>query len=258
MKVVILAGGFGTRLQEETHKIPKPMVRIGSLPILEHIMNYFYNYGYSDFIILTGYKNDVINDYFFKECKRKLKLQIDNQSIKLDYGFEWNVNLVNTGLDSTTAKRLYSIKDQIQDTFFLTYGDGLTDIDISRLLKFHHKNGLIATISAVHPPARFGLLEIEGSKVIKFTEKGLVKSDFINGGYFVLEKDIFEYLENLEKSFEETALPSLAKNDNLAAFKHLGFWQPMDTLREKKELDYLYRNNMAPWVNKQLENEKEK
>jgi len=200
----------------------------------------------------------VINDYFFKECKRKLKLQIDNQSIKLDYGFEWNVNLVNTGLDSTTAKRLYSIKDQIQDTFFLTYGDGLTDIDISRLLKFHHKNGLIATISAVHPPARFGLLEIEGSKVIKFTEKGLVKSDFINGGYFVLEKDIFEYLENLEKSFEETALPSLAKNDNLAAFKHLGFWQPMDTLREKKELDYLYRNNMAPWVNKQLENEKEK
>jgi glucose-1-phosphate cytidylyltransferase len=235
MKVVIFAGGFGTRLAEETHKIPKPMVRVGSFPILEHIMSYFYNYGYSDFIILTGYKNDVINDYFAKECKRKIKLQIDNESIK----------------------RLYLIKNQIQDTFFLTYGDGLADIDISRLLEFHHKNGLTATISAVYPPARFGLLEIEGSKVIKFTEKGQAKGDFINGGYFVLEKDIFKYLDNLENSFEETTLTSLAKNNNLAAFKHFGFWQPMDTLREKKELDYLYRNDLAPWINKPAENENE-
>jgi glucose-1-phosphate cytidylyltransferase len=233
------------------------MVRIGSLPILEHIMNYFYKYGYSDFIILTGYKNEVINSYFNKECKRRLNLQIDNASVKLDHGFEWNVNLVNTGLDSTTAKRLYLIKDQIQDTFFLTYGDGLADIDIDKLLKFHHENGLTATISAVHPPARFGLLKIEGSKAIKFTEKGQSKGDFINGGFLVLEKDIFKYLDNLEESFEDTTLTSLAKNNNLAAFKHLGFWQAMDTLREKKDLDYLYRNEIAPWINKSVENENE-
>jgi glucose-1-phosphate cytidylyltransferase len=257
MKVVIFAGGFGTRISEETHRIPKPMVRIGSLPILEHIMNYFYKYGYSDFIILTGYKNEVINSYFNKECKRRLNLQIDNASVKLDHGFEWNVNLVNTGLDSTTAKRLYLIKDQIQDTFFLTYGDGLADIDIDKLLKFHHENGLTATISAVHPPARFGLLKIEGSKAIKFTEKGQSKGDFINGGFLVLEKDIFKYLDNLEESFEDTTLTSLAKNNNLAAFKHLGFWQAMDTLREKKDLDYLYRNEIAPWINKSVENENE-
>jgi|688.fasta_scaffold08864_14 glucose-1-phosphate cytidylyltransferase len=255
MKVVIFAGGFGTRLAEETSVIPKPMVRIGRFPILEHIMEYYCKHGHSDFIILTGYKCDVINDYFAKKCEKKINLNIDNKNIRLDHEYEWNVSLINTGVDSSTSKRLFQIKDQIQETFFLTYGDGLSDVNINQLLRFHKKNRGIATVTAVHPPARFGQLQIDSikSKVVKFNEKGKGENDFINGGYFVVEKEIFRYFDNLEISFEENILTKLARSHEFYAFKHYGFWYPMDTLREKNELNSLYENNRAPWINKDFE-----
>jgi glucose-1-phosphate cytidylyltransferase len=253
MKVVIFAGGFGTRLAEETNTIPKPMVRIGKIPILEHIMEYYYRYGYSDFLILTGYKKEVINDYFTKECGKKLNLKIDNQNKRSDYEHDWRVTLIDTGLHSTTAERLFLVKDLIEDTFFLTYGDGLSNVNINNLLKFHNENSLLGTVTAVHPPARFGLLKIKDDKVINFIEKGQSESDFINGGYFVFEKEIFKHFDELTKSFEDTVLTRLAQKNELAAFKHLGFWQPMDTLREKNELNYLYKNDLAPWIHNTIE-----
>ena len=230
MKAVILAGGYGTRISEESYLKPKPMIEIGGKPILWHIMKTYAKYDINEFVICCGYKGEQIKEYFSK---------LDSTS--------WDVQLVDTGLDTLTGGRLKRIQDHIDDTFCVTYGDGLSDIDISRLISFHKEKKILATLTAIHPPERFGVLNISGDYVTEFHEKHSGMDSWINGGFFVFEPGIFDYLQDDLTILEKTPLETLAKEKKLAAFKHNGFWYPMDTQRDKKHLENLWSSNNAPW-----------
>jgi len=219
MKVVILAGGQGTRLAEYTKKIPKPMVKIRKIPILEHIINHYVKYGFKDFYIAAGYKQNIIKNYF----KKKKRL---------------NINVIDTGQKTMTGGRLKRLKKYLEkETFLMTYGDGLTDLNIKKLVKFHKKNKNIATLTAVRPPARFGVIKINGKKVSYFKEKSMLDQGWINGGFFVFEPKIFKFIKNDKTFLEKEPLSKLGKLKQLNAFKHLGFWQCMDTIRDKEILE---------------------
>ena len=230
MKAVILAGGYGTRISEESYLKPKPMIEIGGKPILWHILKIYSNYDINEFIICCGYKGEQIKEYFDK----------------LDSTL-WDIQLVDTGLDTLTGGRLKRIQDHIDDTFCVTYGDGLSDIDINRLISFHQEKKSLATLTAIHPPERFGVLNLSGDYVTEFHEKHSGESSWINGGFFVFEPGIFDYLQDDLTILEKTPLETLAKEKKLTAFKHNGFWYPMDTIRDKKHLENLWYSNKAPW-----------
>jgi len=230
MKAVILAGGYGTRISEESYLKPKPMIEIGGKPILWHILKGYSKYDINEFVICCGYKGEQIKEYFSK---------LDSTS--------WDIQLVDTGLDTLTGGRLKRIQDHIDDTFCVTYGDGLSDIDISRLISFHKEKKILATLTAIHPPERFGVLNLSGDYVTEFHEKHSGIDSWINGGFFVFEPGIFDYLQDDLTILEKTPLETLAKEKKLAAFKHNGFWYPMDTQRDKKHLENLWTSNNAPW-----------
>ena len=230
MKAVILAGGYGTRISEESYLKPKPMIEIGGKPILWHILKTYSKYDINEFVICCGYKGEQIKEYFTK---------LDSTS--------WDIQLVDTGLDTLTGGRLKRIQDHIDDTFCVTYGDGLSDIDISRLISFHKEKKILATLTAIHPPERFGVLNLSGDYVMEFHEKHSGVDSWINGGFFVFEPGIFDYLQDDLTILEKTPLETLAKEKKLAAFKHNGFWYPMDTQRDKKHLENLWSSNNAPW-----------
>jgi glucose-1-phosphate cytidylyltransferase len=233
VQVIILAGGFGTRLSEETDLIPKPMVRIGNIPILEHIMNFYSGFGHKDFVVALGYKADVIIQHF--ETAKNL---------------EFNVKLVDTGLDTSTGGRIKKLMDVLDDEFMLTYGDGLSNVNIDDLMEHHRRFGKIATVTAVRPPARFGTIEISNGVVTKFAEKDPQDAGWINGGFFCLNKKVCDFISDSETSFESEPLTNLVKIQELTAFEHNGFWQPMDTLRDKRTLESIWDKGDAPWLMK--------
>ena len=252
MRVVILAGGMGTRLQEETTARPKPMVEIGGKPILWHIMKHYAHHRCDDFYIALGYMGDFIKGYFLDRYNLTGNLSIDfvKSSIKrTDVDIErWNVNLMDTGLHTMTGGRLLRLRRWLaDDTFMLTYGDGVCNVDLNELLAFHRQRGKIATVTAVRPPARFGGLTIEDGVVSCFSEKTLQNEGWINGGFLVFEPAIFDYLDHDEDSLEADALSRVAADGQLAAFQHDDFWQCMDTLREKNYLEKLWQGGDAPW-----------
>ena len=231
LKAVILAGGYGTRISEETHLKPKPMIEIGGMPLLWHIMKIYSHYGINEFVICCGYKGDMIKEYFSK----------------FDFPL-WNVQLVDTGLNTMTGGRIKRIQNHIDGTFCVTYGDGVSDVNINDLILFHKEKKSLATLTAIHPPERFGVLELSGNNVVEFHEKHQGESSWINGGFFVFEKEIFDYIKNGDSTtLERTPFETLAKEKKLTAFKHEGFWHPMDTLRDKKHLENLWTSNKAPW-----------
>ncbi len=230
MKCVILAGGKGTRISEYTKSIPKPMIRIGSKPILEHIINYYIRYGFKDFIIAGGYKYSIIKNYFKKK----------NNLVK--------IRVINTGVSSLTGKRIIKLKKELKSTFMLTYGDGLSNVNLNKLFKFHKKNKKKITMTAVHPPARFGELEIKNNIVKKFEEKPQLQKGWINGGFFVVEPEFLKFIGNKNVMLERSPISKAVKTKNLAAFKHRGFWFCMDTLRDKKVLEEMVKNKKSPWL----------
>ncbi len=224
MKVVILAGGYGTRLSEYTRTIPKPMVKIAGKPIIFHIMEHYAKYGFKDFYIALGYKGDVIKNYFNKK--------------KLD----WNVNLIQTGLNTMTGGRLKRLKKFLgKETFMMTYGDGVSNIDLKKLIKFHKKKNKLVTLTAVRPPARFGVLKIKGTKVKYFKEKSRLDEGWINGGFFVIEPSFLKIIKNDNTFLEKEPLEMVTKKGQLNAFKHNGFWQCMDTKRDKDKLEKILK-----------------
>ena len=231
MKVVILAGGLGTRISEESDTQPKPMIKIGEMPVLLHIMKIYSYYKINEFIICLGYKGDVIKKFFSN---------YDSSP--------WNVQLIDTGLDTMTGGRIKRIQEHIDDTFCVTYGDGLSDVNINNLISFHKEKKSLATLTAIHPPERFGVLNISGDYVSEFHEKHRGDSSWINGGFFVFEPEVFDYLQDGDMTILERApLETLAKEQKLTAFKHNGFWFPMDTLRDKRHLENLWSAKKAPW-----------
>jgi glucose-1-phosphate cytidylyltransferase len=253
MKVVILAGGHGTRLAEETEVRPKPMVEIGGRPILWHIMKSYGHFGFQEFYIALGYKGEYIKRFFLdlNTLNGDLTIRLDSGKVthQQQHCEPWHVHLVDTGLDTMTGGRLKRLEPYLRDsTFMLTYGDGVSDIDLDALLRFHRLQGRIATVTAVHPPARFGGLVLEGGLAVGFTEKPQIGEGAINGGFFVFEPQVFDYLAGDETVLETDVLPRLASERKLAAYRHIGFWQCMDTLRDKRLLDRLWRNGEKPWA----------
>ena len=231
MKVVILAGGLGTRISEESHAQPKPMIKIGGMPVLLHIMKIYSYYKINEFIICLGYKGDVIKKFFSNYDSTP-----------------WSVQLIDTGLNTMTGGRLKRIQEHIDDTFCVTYGDGLSDININNLISFHKEKKSLATLTAIHPPERFGVLSLSGDYVSEFHEKHRGDSSWINGGFFVFEPEVFDYLQDGDMTILERApLETLSKEQKLTAFKHNGFWFPMDTLRDKRYLENLWNTKKAPW-----------
>jgi len=253
MKAVILAGGFGTRLSEETNLKPKPMVEIGEKPILWHLLNIYSHYGINDFIICCGYKGYVIKEYFANYFMHMSDVTVDLENGDIEYHHSkaepWKITLVDTGLNTMTGGRVKRIKDYVNnETFMLTYGDGVADVDINKLLELHKRNGKIATVTAVQPSGRFGALTIDSNENVKsFMEKPAGDGAWINGGFFVLEPEVFDYIKDDQTIFEKEPLERLAKENKLNAYKHEGFWKPMDTLRDKNELDDLWNSGKAPW-----------
>ena len=253
MKAVILAGGLGTRLSEETHLKPKPMVEIGGMPIIWHIMKSYLSHGIDDFIICCGYKGYVIKEYFANYSMHNSDITIDmeNDEVKLHNkkNERWKITLIDTGAHTMTAGRLKRIEKLIEKEkeFCFTYGDGVSDINISELINFHRKHGKIATVTAVYPPARFGVMEISDNKVTSFKEKPKREGGFVNGGYFVLSPKVMKYISGDAEIWEQEPLIKLAKEGSLMAYRHTGFWQPMDTLHDKIQLDELYKLGKAPW-----------
>lgn len=257
MKVVILAGGYGTRISEESGIRPKPMVEIGGMPILWHIMKIYSHYGLNDFIICCGYKANVIKEYFSNYFLHNADVTFDmkNNSMKIlkMHAEPWNVSVVDTGLNTMTGGRLKRVKDYVgNETFCMTYGDGVSDVNINDLIMHHKNSGLLATLTSVRQHGRFGVFNLAPgeSKINYFQEKPQGEGDstaWINGGFFVLEPGVFDYIEGDETPFEKKPLESLAKNGQLSAFRHTGFWQPMDTLRDKMFLEGLWTPGNAPW-----------
>lgn len=253
MKAVILAGGLGTRISEETHLKPKPMIEIGGKPILWHIMKMYSAYGVNDFIICCGYKGYIIKEYFANYFLHMSDVTFDMQSNGMEVHHQnaepWRVTLVDTGEDTMTGGRLRRVADYLkgEKDFCLTYGDGVSDIDISSEIKFHEKHGKLATIAAVQPPGRYGALDMQEQAVIGFTEKPRGDGGLINGGFFILSPECIELIEDDQTSWEGGPLAGLAASGQLMGFEHKGFWQPMDTLRDKNHLEELWQSGTAPW-----------
>jgi glucose-1-phosphate cytidylyltransferase len=252
MKVVLLAGGFGTRLSEYTDSIPKPMVQIGGRPILWHIMNTYSHFGHSDFYLALGYKASVVKEYFlnYSTLNSDFCVNLKNGVIKnlQQNSTDWRISLIDTGLNSMTGGRVKRLKEYIGDeTFLLTYGDGLADINIQELLEFHKKHGKMVTVTAVHPSARFGELNISNDIVTKFREKPQMEGGWVNGGYFVIEPRFLDLIDGDATILEREPLEIAASRGELVAYKHNGFWQCMDTKRDKDFLEELWENNKAPW-----------
>ena len=254
MKVLILAGGFGTRLSEETHNIPKPMVTIGNKPILWHIMKIYSSYGFNEFVILLGYKGYVIKEYFANYFLHQSDVTIDlkenNIEILNNTAESWKVTMIDTGLHTMTGGRIKRVEELIgEEPFMLTYGDGVSDVDIKLLLETHKNHGKAITMTAVQPEGRFGSLKFIGDQQISsFQEKPKGDGTWINGGFFVCEPKVFDYIKDGDKTiFERQPLEDLAKDGELFAYKHSGFWKPMDTLRDNKVLNSLWDKNEAKW-----------
>ncbi|MBI5050051.1 MAG: glucose-1-phosphate cytidylyltransferase [Nitrospirae bacterium] len=252
MKVVILAGGLGTRLSEETIVKPKPMIEIGGKPILCHIMNIYSAYGFNEFVIALGYKGEVIKEYFLNyynfQSNLTISLKTGEVSASKNCYREWTVHLIDTGMNSMTGGRLHRLKDRLaKETFMLTYGDGVSNVDIKKLIRFHKSHGKIATVTAVRPSARFGGIKFKGERVTSFTEKPQTGEGWINGGFFVFEPAVFDYLHGDDTVLEGDPLENLAKDGQLMAYKHDGFWQCMDTVRDKQLLEDLWIKDNAPW-----------
>ena len=254
MKAVILAGGLGTRISEETSVKPKPMVEVGGKPILWHIMKIYSHYGINDFVVCCGYKGYVIKEYFANYFLHMSDVTFDmsNNSMEVHqrYAESWKVTLVDTGENSMTGGRLGRVKEYVKDeeSFCFTYGDGVADIDIAKLIEFHNANGTQATLTATYPPGRFGALDIRGDhKVHSFMEKPKGDGGLINGGFFVLSPKVLDLITGDDCIWEREPLEALAKSGELSAFEHSGFWQPMDTLRDKVHLEELWQSGTAPW-----------
>lgn len=253
MKTVILCGGLGTRLGEETTLRPKPMIEIGGHPILCHIMNIYSHFGFKDFTLALGYKASFIKEYFLNFHALRSDFEIDLKKGEVDIlrkqHIDWKVSLIDTGLATLTGGRLLRLKKYLEgeESFMLTYGDGVANINLHELLKLHRKHGKIATVSAVRPPSRFGEILVNGEMVSRFAEKPQTEAGWINGGFFIFEKEIFSYLSNDETILERDPLERLAEEGQLSVYKHDGFWQCMDTLRDKKFLDELALREDAPW-----------
>ena len=254
MKVIILAGGFGTRLSEFTGLIPKPMVPIGGKPILWHIMKTYAKFNHKDFYLALGYKSEVVKDFFlnYRALNSDFSINLGNgkiDSLQLDESVDWNVTLVNTGEKSMTGGRVKRMQKFIgNETCLITYGDGVSNIDIDELVRFHKGHGKMVTVSAVRPTARFGELEIENNKVISFQEKPQLHDGWINGGYFVVEPSFFDLIKGDETLLEREPLELAAKSGELMAYMHDGFWQCMDTKRDHELLETLFQEDKAPWV----------
>ena len=255
MKVVILAGGLGTRLSEETRLVPKPMVEIGGKPILWHIMKIYSHYGFNDFIILTGYKSHIIKDYFVNYYQQYSDITVDmrNNSVEIHktQTEPWKVTILYTGQDTMTGSRIKKAQNYIgNESFLLTYGDGVADINIDELITKHNEAGKLVTMTAVQPRGRFGAIVIKDDNMItSFMEKPEGEESWVNGGFFVCEPKVFDYIpEGDDTIFEKAPLENLAKDHQLNAYKHNGFWKPMDTLREKNELTELWQADKAPWA----------
>lgn len=254
MKVVILAGGFGTRISEESHLKPKPMIEIGEKPILWHIMKIYSHYGFNDFIICLGYKGYVVKEYFSQYYLHESEITFDfrnsnRQIIHHNIAEPWTVTLIDTGLNTMTGGRVKRIQTYIgNEPFMLTYGDGVADIDVNELLKFHLEHETIATLTSVQPTGRFGALSLNNmDQVLGFKEKPKGDGAWINGGFFVFQPEIFDYLDDDTTVLEREPLEKLVNNGQLMAYKHYGFWQPMDTLRDKMLLEDLWQSGKAPW-----------
>ena len=252
MKVVLLAGGRGTRLAEETQTLPKPMVEIGGRPLLFHLMQYYAAFGFTEFLVACGYRGEVIKDYF-----RSLPAHLSDYIVNLADGsldmirpatIDWRIGLIDTGTETATGARILRLRDQLRGQAFLaTYGDGLATVDLEALVRFHRSHGGLATVTAVRPPARFGELVLEGDRVAEFAEKRQTREGWINGGFFVFEPGVFDYLDEASP-LERGPLERLAADGQLKAFRHDGFWQPMDTLRDKQVLEALWQSGEAPWL----------
>ena len=254
MKAVILAGGLGTRISEKTNIMPKPMVEIGGKPILWHIMKLYSQHGIHDFIICLGYKGYMIKEYFVNYYKHMsdLTVNLENNNVEIhnNYAEAWRVALVNTGEESMTGGRLKRVASYLdgEEAFCLTYGDGLSDLDIAGSIEFHKKHGKLATVTAVQPAGRFGALEIENNQIKNFQEKPRGDGSFINGGFFVLSPKVLDYIKEGDKTiWEQSPLKNLALDGQLMSYEHRGFWQPMDTLRDKNYLEELWNSKKAPW-----------
>ncbi|AXO16840.1 MULTISPECIES: glucose-1-phosphate cytidylyltransferase [Thalassospira] len=253
MKAVILAGGLGTRISEETHLKPKPMIEIGGKPILWHIMKVYSTHGVNDFVICCGYKGYLVKEYFANYFLHMSDVTFDMQSNKMEVhqrkAEPWRVTLVDTGEATMTGGRLKRVRDYVQDedAFCFTYGDGVCDLDVTASIDFHKKHGKLASVTAVQPPGRYGALERSGTHVTGFSEKPRGDGGYINGGFFILSPKVLERIEGDETSWEAEPLAGLAKDGQLEAFEHNGFWQPMDTLRDKNMLERLWETGSAPW-----------
>jgi len=252
MKAVILAGGFGTRISEEAYLKPKPMIEVGGMPILWHIMKGYSHYNINEFIICCGYKGYIIKEYFANYFLHMSDVTFDMEANSMEVHQKhvepWKVTLVDTGINTMTGGRLKRIKEYVDnESFCFTYGDGVSDVDISKLFEFHKQNKTIATVTAVQPPGRFGTLDITETRITNFNEKPAGDGNWINGGFFVLEPSVFDYLKDDTTVWERESLERLTKENQLSAFKHTGFWQPLDTLRDKNYLDKLWNSNNSPW-----------
>jgi glucose-1-phosphate cytidylyltransferase len=252
MKVVILAGGRGTRLAEETSVRPKPMVEIGGRPLLWHVMSIYASHGYKEFLVACGYKGESIkayfHDYFIHASDYFVNLRDGARRVVNDSGIDWEVGVIDTGLETQTGGRILRLRKWIGDeTFMVTYGDGLADIDIRLLAAFHQSHGRLATVTAVHPTSRFGALSLDGDAVREFSEKPQTGEGWINGGFFVFEPGVFAYLTGDETILERAPLERMAADGQLMAYRHTGFWRPMDTQRDKEVLESLWNTGTAPW-----------
>ena len=252
MKAVILAGGYGTRISEETHLKPKPMIKIGGMPILWHIMKNYSTYGINDFVIPCGYKGYIIKEYFANYFLHMSDVTFDmkNNSMEVHnkHAEPWKITLVDTGINTMTGGRLKRIKSYLDDeSFCFTYGDGLSDVKIDELILFHKQNNRFATVTAIQPPGRFGTLNIDNDRVLNFQEKPSGDGNWINGGFFVLEPKIFDYINDDSTVWELEPLEKLSNENKLSAYKHTGFWHPLDTLRDKNFLEEMWKTGKAPW-----------
>ncbi|HYA42699.1 MAG TPA: glucose-1-phosphate cytidylyltransferase [Syntrophobacteraceae bacterium] len=252
MKVGILAGGLGTRLSEETVVKPKPMVEIGGKPILWHIMRTFADYGFNEFVVALGYKGEIIKDYFLnyrrRNCSLTVRLATGDLLVHNGHPEDWTVHLLDTGAKTQTGGRVKRIAQFIgRESFLLTYGDGVSNVDLEKLVQFHRSHGKIATITAVRPPARFGDLAFNGEKVACFSEKPQTGEGWINGGFFVLEPEIVNYIDSDDVSFESLPMERLTRDDQLMAYRHHDFWQCMDTLRDVQHLENMWLSGNVPW-----------
>lgn len=257
MKAVILAGGRGTRLQEETDVIPKPMVRVGGIPLIEHIMRIYAANGISEFVVALGYRGEVIKEYFANHYlqRRDLTVEMHGGLVEMhpsqddEYWNNWRIHLIDTGMDTMTGGRIRRLRDWLSDdTFCLTYGDGLGNVDVAAAIEFHRQHRATATLTAVHPPPRWGHLELDGARVSDFREKPQVSDGWINGGFYVLEPSVLDLIAGDDTIFEQGPLPALSRSGGLHAFRHEGFWQGIDTLRELVQVRDLWESGERPWL----------